>query len=601
MGLSATWTPSRPAPAAGKINRRFAELFSATCAHSGGRTAIVDGDTRLTFADWERRSDSLAAAMAERGVRRGDTVAFQLPNWWETAVVFTAIARLGAIANPLLPMFRERELLFMLRQSGAKHLFVPERYRDTDYLDLIARVRDLGAPVEHVYTVRGRDLDDFTQMVNAGSQPPAIAGRPDDLLLLMYTSGTTADPKGVLHTNQTLVAEVESLERVHRLTSDDSTLMPSPLTHISGVLHGIMTPALLATAAVLMERWDAASATRLIAREGVTYMVGAPIFLQDLISARGDGRWAQSLRLFSCGGASVPAALMRAARRELGCVAKRVYGSTEFPTMTTTGPDDSESSAIETEGKPIPPNEIRIVDSHGDPLPAGAQGEIQARGPECFVGYVDPEMNRDCFTADGWFRTGDLGVLGEDGYLTVTGRIKEIVIRKGEKISIREIEELLLAHPAVHQAAVVGIADPQVGERLCAALALEPGSQLSSAEILDFLRAQGLASQKLPERIAFTPQAAAYRQRQGTPRRGGRALREIEEAEERLTPSGLFQNYSATRSSTRRFCARPSLVSFDATGRSSPKPLVCNRPASMPLSFRYLLTDAARRRERPRL
>ncbi len=478
-------------------------MFSDTCARYLERTAIVDGATRLTFRAWATLTDGLATSLADRGVGPGDTVAFQLPNWWETAVIFTAIARLGAIANPLLPSFREHEVLFILRGSGARHLFVPEHYRGTNYLELIDRVRRKGARIDHVYPVRARDTDVFSAMAAAPGRKPKHVGDADDLLLLMYTSGTTADPKGVLHTNATLVAEIASLARAHGLSADDSTLMPSPLTHISGVLHGIMSPAILATKAILMPRWDPKEATEQINSEAVTYMVGAPVFFQELIATGGNREWARSLRLFSCGGASVSPTLMRTAREELGCIAKRVYGSTEFPTVTTTGPRDSPTKAIETEGRPIAPNQVRVIGVDGEPALPGRPGEIQARGPECFVGYVDPRMNEDAFTSDGWFRTGDIGSVDAAGYLTITGRIKEIVIRKGEKISIREVEDLLLTHPAIHEASVVGIPDPQVGERLCAALQLEADTNLSAEEATDFLRAKGLAVHKLPERFAF--------------------------------------------------------------------------------------------------
>jgi len=481
----------------------FWDVFASTCRVHAHRTAIVDGDRRLTFGEWAALSESVATTLAERGVRIGDAVAFQLPNWWETCVLFTAIARLGAIANPLLPMLRERELPFMLQQSGARHLFIPHLYRGTDYTELHARVRSLGTEVESISVIRERADEPFARPNAPGTPPPESRRSPDDLLLLMYTSGTTAEPKGVLHSNATLLAEVESLRRAHGLVSGDKTLMPSPLTHISGVLHGIMSPAVLGTTAVLMDRWSAAEATMLIERERVTYMVGAPIFLRDLVAARGDGGWTRSLRLFSCGGAAVSASQIRAARDALGCVAKRVYGSTEFPTITTTGPGDAETRAIETEGAPIVPNEIRIAGAAGEPLPVGATGEIQARGPECFVGYADPSLNADAFTADGWFRTGDAGEIDRAGYLIVTGRIKEIIIRKGEKISIREIEDLLLTHPRVRAVCVVGVPDDVVGEMVCAAVEPAPESNLSQADIIEHLSANGVAKQKWPERITF--------------------------------------------------------------------------------------------------
>lgn len=502
MRLRATIEPSRPPHHGSGTKQRFAEVFSVTCRADPARLALVDGQVRLSFGEWLHRSEALADALARDGVGAGDVVAFQLPNWWEAAVIFTAIGRLGAIANPLLPIFREHELLFMLRQSGARHLFIPTSHRGTDFIELIDAVRRGGVALDRVYPVRG-ETDVFAELTAGASRPPQAAPEPG-LLLLMYTSGTTAAPKGVLHTDATLIAEVESLRRAHALTAADSTLMPSPLTHISGVLHGIMSPAILGTTAVFMERWDPAEAARLIESEMITYMVGAPIFLQDLLAVHSPGDWASSLRLFSCGGASVSPQLMRDARRVLGCNAKRVYGSTEFPTIATSAPDDPTPRAIECEGRPIPPNQIRVADEEGRILGIGEQGEIQARGPECFVGYIDASMNADAFTADGWFRTGDLGEIDADGYLTVTGRIKEIVIRKGEKISIREVEDLLLTHPRIAAVCLVGIADAEVGERLCAAIQPIDGSEpLEASEVAQFLRDHGLAAQKLPERIAF--------------------------------------------------------------------------------------------------
>jgi cyclohexanecarboxylate-CoA ligase len=352
-----------------------------------------------------------------------------------------------------------------------------------------------------------RSFDAF--LATPWEQAPQPADRivtavdPDSLLMLMYTSGTTAAPKGVLHTHNTLIAEVQSLARIHALTPRDRTLMPSPLTHISGVIHAILTPALLGTSAVLMERWEAGEGLELIERERVTYMVGAPTFLRELVEHADRPRCdVSSLRLFSCGGASVDADLIRRARAGLGCVAKRVYGSTEFPTITTTDADDAAEMGGETEGRAIAPAEVRIVDELGQGCPPGADGEVQARGPECFVGYADPALNADAFTADGWFRTGDLGRLDAAGYLRITGRLKDIVIRKGEKISVRELEELIGRHPSVAEATVVALPDPRTGERACAVVALRAGSTLTLLELTAFLRGEGLATQKLPEQLA---------------------------------------------------------------------------------------------------
>jgi cyclohexanecarboxylate-CoA ligase len=475
--------------------------FARTAAAHRDRVALIDADRRLRFGEWDRLSAAAADGLLRLGVQSGDVVAYQLPNWWEAAVVFMAAARLGAVVNPVLPMFRERELAFILRQSGACVLVIPGEFRGCDYPALVERVRSEAPALREVLVARAPapgGTRPFADLL--GDAPaPAAAVDPDALLMLMYTSGTTAEPKGVLHTHNTLLAEVRSLERMHALTAADRTLMPSPLTHISGVIHAILTPAVLGTSAVLMERWDADAGLALLAAERVTYMVGAPTFLQDL-TARAPAA-GTSLRLFSCGGAPVSAELIRAARAALGCLAKRVYGSTEFPTITTTDARDAETMGSTSEGRVIAPAELRIVDAHGRALPPGAEGEVQARGPECCVGYADPALNADAFTADGWFRTGDLGTLDAAGYLRVTGRLKEIVIRKGEKFSLAELEATIARHPAVAEVCVVALPDPRTGERACAVATLHHGATLTLADLCAFLLAAGLAKQKLPEQL----------------------------------------------------------------------------------------------------
>jgi cyclohexanecarboxylate-CoA ligase len=480
-----------------------------TSALHGEREAIIDGEIRLTFSDWERLSRKAAAVFLARGAGPGDVIAYQLPNWWEAAVVFLGAARIGAVVNPILPIFRERELRFVLRQSRARLLVVPDRYRGCDHPEMVARLRGELADLKHVLIARGgrrAGMDSLSEAF-ASALPVQAASLdrvdPDSLLMLMYTSGTTAEPKGVLHTHNTLMAEVRSLQRIHDLGHEDATLMPSPLTHVSGVIHAILAPAVLGTRAVLMERWDATAALRLIAREGITYMVGAPTFLADLTeAAEREPVDLPRFRLFSCGGASVPADLIRRARARLGCVAKRVYGSTEFPTITTTSAADADRMGIDTEGQVIEPAELRIADAEGRVLPPEQEGEIQARGPECFVGYADETMNAEAFTADGWFRTGDLGSLDRDGYLRVTGRLKDIVIRKGEKFSVQEVEGVIALHPSVAEVAVVALPDPQTGERACAVVELHPGHVLDLDALADFLAAQGLARRKFPEQLA---------------------------------------------------------------------------------------------------
>jgi cyclohexanecarboxylate-CoA ligase len=480
------------------------EAFAATAARLGDRPAVVEGSERLGFGALAARAEAVAGGLAALGVAPGDAVALQLPNWWETLVVLLAATRFGATAVPILSIHREREVAFILRQTAARAIFIPGRYRDCDHRDLVADLRPALPALTEVIVVR----DDPAPGMRALDALPAgsLARRahdPGDVALVVYTSGTTADPKGVLHSHRTLLAEARSLEAVHGLGPGDTVLMPSPLMHISGIVHALLVPAALGSCAVLMPRWDPVEALRWIAAERVTYMVGAPTFLRDLAEHVDPAADVSSFRLFSCGGADVDPALVAGAAARLGCVAKRVYGSTEFPTITTTGPDDPPARRIDSDGRAIGAVEVRVVGDDGLPAAPGREGEVLARGPECCLGYLDPALNAETFTADGWFCTGDLGTLDAEGYLRITGRKKDIIIRKGENISAREVEDLLAAHPGVAEVAVVGVPDRTAGEIACAVLRLHAGVETPSLDDLTrHLLARGLSKRKLPERLA---------------------------------------------------------------------------------------------------
>jgi cyclohexanecarboxylate-CoA ligase len=484
----------------------LAHVATATATRIPTRTAVVDGAVRLGFDDLIARAERVAAGLAALGVEPGDVVAVQLPNWHETVTAYLGIARLGAVVNPVLPIHRERELGFVLREGGARVLIAPGRHRDCDHRVLARAVR-AGAPaLAHVVVVRdepGPDARSWDALLASNDPPPPMPTDAEAVALLLYTSGTTADPKGVLHSHETLLAEARSLGPVHGLGEQDTTLMPSPLAHVSGIVHAFLVPLVHGARAVLMERWDPAVALELVAAERVTYMVGAPTFLRDLARHPAlDRHDVSSFRLFSCGGADVDPTLVRDAAARLGCVAKRVYGSSEFPTITTTGPDDPPARRIDTDGRPIGAAEVRLVDDDGAAVPADVEGEVLARGPECFLGYRDAALNADTFTADGWLRTGDLGVLDAAGFLRITGRKKDIIIRKGENISAREIEDLLAAHPAIAEVAVIGVPDPASGEIACAVIRLHAAATAPTLpDLTNHLLAQGLSKRKLPEHL----------------------------------------------------------------------------------------------------
>jgi cyclohexanecarboxylate-CoA ligase len=481
-------------------------VFAATAGRAGAKAALVEDEVATSFTALAARAERLAGGLAGLGLGAGDVVSIQLPNWTETVVVLLACARLGAVANPILPAYRRRELAFILAEAGPRVLFVPGRYRDADHRALVGELRPELGFLEHVVVVRDAARAGEHAWDTLAAAPPLATAPPTDagaIALLLYTSGTTAESKGVLHSHDTLLAEARSLGPAHGLTAADTVLMPSPLTHISGIAHALLAPVVFGTTAVLMERWDPGAALALIAARRVTYMVGAPTFLRDLLAHPALDRAATAtLRLFSCGGADVEAALVREATARLGCVVKRVYGSTEFPTVTATGPDDPPERRVDGEGRPIGATEIRLVDDGGADVPSGHEGEILARGPECFLGYRNAALNADAFTADGWFRTGDLGTLDREGYLRITGRRKDIIIRKGENISARELEDLLVLHPAVAEVAVVALPDPARGEIACAVLRARAGTRPPSlGELTDHLTAHGLSRRKLPERL----------------------------------------------------------------------------------------------------
>jgi len=472
-----------------------------TAARLPEKIAVIDGATRLAFAELATRTRAVARGLRALGIGPGDAVAYQLPNWAETVVLSHAVTCIGAVAAPVPHIYRARETGFILRQARARAVFVPGTAGSAELRRTIDALRPSLPDLTHVIPVRNETPAalDFVALLEAAGPDLPPSGDADGVALLIYTSGTTADPKGVLHTHNTLLAEARSLEAVHGLTPADTVLMPSPLTHISGIIHAILVPAALGTTAVLADRWDPGAARATIAREGVTYMVGPPVFVRDLCGAGGPPP--QSLRLFSCGGADVTPDVVIVAEQQLGCVAKRVYGSTEFPTLTTTGPDDAPEKRHRTEGRAIGGAELRVVDAHGGTCPPGVEGEIVARGPECCVGYRDASLDAEAFAPDGWLRTGDLGVLDADGYLRITGRKKDIIIRKGENISAREIEEILLEHPDVAEVAVIGVPDVETGERACAVVRPEPGSRPTLPALTSFLRARDLSTRKLPERL----------------------------------------------------------------------------------------------------
>lgn len=477
--------------------------------------AVVAQGRSITYRTLHQLARRVAAGLAALGVRKGEVVSFQLPNWLEALALHYGILKAGAVSNPIIPIYRHRELEFILRQAQTKVAVIPGRFRGFDYPAMFEDIRSGLPELKHLLVVGGTapgmaSFDDFLheawEQQEAGTVVARMARSANDPMLLLYTSGTTAEPKGAVHTHNTLDYENRSIMEFFALTGNDVVFMPSPVTHITGVLYGLQLPVMLATKVVFQDVWEPGEALRLIAEERCSFTVSATPFLHGLTYHPGLAKHdLRSLRIFACGGADVSPELIRAATEQLGCCAARVYGSTEYPTLTASGPEDPIEKRAQTDGRIIGAARGRVVDDSGHPLPPGQEGEIVARGPEMFLGYLNPALNPDAFDPDGWFRTGDLAVMSADGYIEIKGRKKDIIIRGGENISVKEVEDLLLEHPKVKQVAIVAMPDPVLVERACAFVVTKGGETLALEEVVAFLKTQRIAMQKLPERVEVVP------------------------------------------------------------------------------------------------
>jgi len=487
-------------------NKTLADLLDAQLARDPDQILIVQGDVQLSARDIDTQARALAGALQQRGLAAGDVISFQLPNWPEAVVVDVAAAMLGLVCNPIIPIYRDAEVAYILKDAGTKVFFIPTEFRNFDYVAMIERHRSELPDLAQIVTVRGAasgcvTFDDLLgEGESAAFERPTVD--PNAVKLIMYTSGTTGRPKGVLHSHNSIDTENQAISAFLGLDDRDVILMPSPVTHITGYLYGIQLPIVLGAPAVLMEMWNAEAAADLIDRHGVTFTIAATVFLQELTDfARLNGRPLPSLRYFPCGGAPVPPEIIYNAHKAFArCVCARCYGSTEAPTVTLgVASRDQEQLGAATEGLVVG-HEIMLVDNNGAPVPVGAEGEIITRGPEMCLGYADPAHN-EAFDEDGYFHTGDLAVMTADDCLVITGRSKDLIIRGGENLSPREVEDALHEHPAVYEAAVVAMPHARLGETGCAYVILEEGASLSFDEMVAALDKTGMAKQKYPERL----------------------------------------------------------------------------------------------------
>ena len=475
-------------------------LIDGYLAEGAARTpekiAVVDRGRSWTYDELDRSVNRAASALRARGVGHGDVVSWLLPNWAEAIVVHLAAIRLGAVSNPVIPIYRHKETAFILRQAATRVVVVPQSFRGFDYPAMIDDIR-AELPALDTVVVVGAGVDDvrlrFEDLLAEGADEPIGAPREAaEIALLLYTSGTTSAPKGALHSHDTLDYENRSMIDFFGLTTEDVVFMPSPVGHIIGVLYGMQLPFMLGSTVVLLDVWEPGRALDLIQDHACSFVVAATPFLHGLVHHPAlPHHDVGSLRVFACGGADVPPELIRAATTALGCTVSRGYGSTEYPTATACTTSDPVDKRATTDGRPIGAAEVRV----------SADGELQVRGPEMFLGYLDESLNADAFTDDGWLRTGDLARIDADGYVEIVGRQKDIIIRGGENISAKEIEDQLFEHPAIADVAVVSAPDPVLGERVCAVVVPQAGTTVTLPEIVEWLTARRMARQKLPESL----------------------------------------------------------------------------------------------------
>lgn len=462
----------------------------------------------LNRADLAERVDRIAAGLLDLGVRPGAVVSAQLPNWWQLVALNLACLRVGAVTNALMPVFRSRELEFMLGLAESVLFVVPEEWGGFDHAAMAAELRPALPALEHVITVHPDGGDEFEKLLLA--RPATDVDRaefrrraltPDDVCQLAYTSGTTGEPKGVMLTSNTVLCNVRDYADRLRLTADDVVLMSSPLAHQTGSLYGTTMSVARGMTLVLQDVWRPERATEIIRDEGVTFTMGATPFLVDLCAqAETDPDAFASLRVFVCGGAPVPRDLVRRAGPAMGAQINSCWGMSEIAAVTLTGPDDPEDRVFDTDGSPLPGVELRVLASDGSVAPVGEEGRLVVRACSLFGGYLKrPDLRG--LDAEGWFDTGDLARLDEAGYLRITGRSKDLLIRGGENIPVVEIENLLFGHPDVAEVAVVGMPDPRLGERICAFVVPRAGARPGLDDLAAYLLDKGTARIYLPERL----------------------------------------------------------------------------------------------------
>ena len=506
-GWLLNWDPHRAARAVAEgdwPDLTVAQFAQQRVREHPGRVLITAGACSLTCAQLYEAALRLAGFLRARGLVAGEVVSFQLPNWWEASVIDLAASMIGLVTNPIVPINRDAEVTYMLNESRTRLLFIPGEFRKFDYAAMMRRIAPALTQPPEVVLVRSKsaafaDLD--TVLRDAAAVPGPIEVDPNAVKILLYTSGTTGRPKGVLHSHNTIHADARKMQPAMGLAPDDVIFCPSPVTHISGYLWALNMPWCGGMPVVMMDTWDPSAGFELMRAHRCAFSVGATPFLQGIVTeARRRGANLPDVKSYMCGGASVPPRLIYEAAEVFPAgIPWRTFGSTEAPTLT--GPPASRAQlrlGAETDGR-LNRSEFKFLDLQSDAeLAPGEEGEMLVREPSMALGYARPEDNDGAYDAQGFFRMGDIGRLVEGDHIVCTGRKKDLIIRAGENISAKEIEDVLFASGKVAEVAIVGMPSTRTGEAVCAFIVPHPGQACTLEEVARIIEQAGLARQKTP-------------------------------------------------------------------------------------------------------
>jgi non-ribosomal peptide synthetase component E (peptide arylation enzyme) len=494
-------------------DKAISDYLDETIKKHPDKTAVVDSrGKRLTYEALGQISKKLALGFLKLGLKKEDIVSVQLPNCVEFACIYFALARIGVVLNTLAATYRHSEVRYILKFAESKIMMIPDEFRRFDYVDMMQELRTELPHLEHIF-VLGENIPQgmmsFKEFCEKRwEEEPLLEAleqnKPgaNDVLSLLFTSGTEAQPKGVLHTHNAIIFGEKSFGQALELTKDDVCFMPSPLTHATGFAHGVNLPMIMGQTSVTLDIWEPEEALKIIEKERCTYSMGATPFVRTLLDCPNLNKYdISAMRFFLCGGAPVPKELVMEGAK-IGLKILPVYGLTESIPHVTGRLNDPPEKIYGTDGRPCPNIEVTIRDENRKALPVGKTGEEASRGANLCVGYFKrPDLNERSFDEKGWFYSGDLARMDKDGNLIIEGRKKDIIIRGGQNISVKEVEDMLLTHPKIYNVAIAAMPDRKMGEKACAFIIPQSGETVVLEEVTSYLLKNKVAKFKLPERV----------------------------------------------------------------------------------------------------